>query len=302
MRRPVIYISDILAWADAFHDRVGRWPVWSDGPVMGQIDLTWGGVNQALIKGNRGLRPGSSLAKLLLAYRGRRHKGLLPHYTTLKILAWADAHHRRTGEWPSCWDGLIADAPGETWLAVDKALRKGTRGQPGGSSLAQLLCAHRGVRNHRDLAPLTPEQILGWADALHSRTGAWPTRKSGPVPEVPGETWQGLHEALRNGRRGLPRSVSLARFLARHRGVRNIQDLPNLSVRRILAWADAHFERTGRWPVHTSGPIPGAPGETWGGIHATLNRGGRGFPPGGSLYRLLREHGRLRSKALPGNR
>src|SRR6516225_11158814 len=100
MRRPVIYISQILRWADNFHQRIGRWPCDKDGPILGQLGLTWCAVNQALIKGHRGLPGRSSLAKLLLEQRGKRHRGLLPHYTIKQILAWADAHYKHKGKWP----------------------------------------------------------------------------------------------------------------------------------------------------------------------------------------------------------
>jgi hypothetical protein len=139
MRRPVLYTSDILRWADDFHTRAGRWPRLDDGKIVGALGLTWNAVDQALRKGHRGLRPGSSLAKLLREERGKRHKGLLLSYTLKQILGWADAHRKRTGDWPSCWSGRIPEAPSETWLAVDKALRDGGRSLEGGSSLAQLL-------------------------------------------------------------------------------------------------------------------------------------------------------------------
>ena len=36
-----------------------------------------------------------------------------PKLTTSQILARADAHHQRTGEWPGSRSGLVLDAPGE---------------------------------------------------------------------------------------------------------------------------------------------------------------------------------------------
>jgi hypothetical protein len=39
--------------------------------------------------------------------------------------------------------GQVAGAPGETWRALDVALRQGLRGLPGGDSLARLLRRHR---------------------------------------------------------------------------------------------------------------------------------------------------------------
>jgi len=66
-----------------------------------------------------------------------------------------------------------------------------------------------------------------------------------------------------------------------------IQSPPPLTEELILAWADAHRERTGRWPHADSGPVSGAPGEDWGAINRALARGGRGLPGRSSLARLL---------------
>jgi hypothetical protein len=73
---------------------------------------------------------------------------------------------------------------------------------------------------------------------------------------------------------------------------------PPLSIEQVLAWADAHYARTGRWPTAASGPVEGAPGEAWGNINAALSDGYRGHPGGNSLARLLdrrrgRGHGRV---------
>jgi hypothetical protein len=294
MIRPVIYIADIVGWAKAFHERHGRWPKRDDGPVEGQVDLTWCGIDLALKRGNRGLRPGSSLAKLFLKRFGRRHPRYLPEFSIEQILAWADAHRSRTGEWPSLWDGKIARVHRETWLAVDHALRRGTRGLAGNSSLAQLLAERRGVRNNQGLPKFTRKQVLAWADAHYARTGSWPTRKSGTISEAPDERWSHVNEALLQGLRGFAPGGSLARFLAKYRGVRNRKALPKVSVRQILAWADAHRARTGKWPTYLSGAIPESPGDTWSAIHDALGRAHRGLPGNDSLYRLLKRHGRRR--------
>jgi hypothetical protein len=90
------------------------------------------------------------------------------------ILAWADAHHRRTEKWPKAKTGPIPEAPGETWWGIDAALLTGLRGLPGGSSLGRLLTEHRGVPNERVKPRLTVSMILAWADDHHRRTGAWP--------------------------------------------------------------------------------------------------------------------------------
>ena len=97
MRRPVIYIRDILRWADAFFAHWGRWPNRESGNVTGEIDLTWCGIDLALQRGNRGLPGGSSLAQLLAERRGVRNRMRLRRFTVKQILKWSDAFRRRTG-------------------------------------------------------------------------------------------------------------------------------------------------------------------------------------------------------------
>src|SRR5438045_3597588 len=104
-----------------------------------------------------------------------------PPLTIAQILAWADSHQACTGSWPNTTTGPVADTTGETWGAIDTALRQGRRGLDRGSSLAQLLGQERGVRNRRAPPELTEEQILAWARAHQARTGTWPDRHSGSV-------------------------------------------------------------------------------------------------------------------------
>ena len=294
-RRPVIYLSNILAWADAFREGRGRWPRSTDGIIEGGPGLTWCAVDQALFKGHRGLVGGQSLAKLLLAHRRKRHRTYLAPLTISQILSWADQHRQRTGEWPLDNSGPIHDAPSETWRAVHSALRNGHRGLPGGASLAQLLHSMRGVGNQLTLPRLTEEQILEWADAHRTRTGRWPKNSSGAILHAPGERWHAVNAALIAGNRGLAGGSSLARLLAEKRGVRNQAALPPLLVERIREWAVAYFRRTGDWPRKNSGEIPESPGDTWFKAAQALDRGLRGLPGRSTLYRTLapcrEEHG-----------
>jgi hypothetical protein len=212
-----------------------------------------------------------------------------PDLTEDIILAWCDAHHARTGQWPSSGSGRVVDDVSEGWAAIDMALRTGARGLPGGTTLARLLAARRGTRNRKALPRLTEEVIVALADVHYWWTGEWPTRKSGPVHAFPypGETWSRLNQALIKGLRGLPPGSSLARLLDGTRKVRNRKALPRLTEVQILEWADAFFARHGKWPSEDSGPIPEAPGETWHNVSAALWLGYRGFPGGSSLYKLL---------------
>src|SRR5262249_14430520 len=153
----------------------------------------------------------------------------------------------------------------------------------GGTSLAQLLEARRGVRNHMTLSDWTSAQILAWADAFRERTGDWPLATSGVIPEASGESWCDVDRALRRGPRGLQGGSSRARLVQHERGVRTANDLSRLSRRQILAWADRHHRRTGAWPTEDSGPIPEAPGETWCIINEALVHGRRGLRGGTTL-------------------
>jgi hypothetical protein len=82
---------------------------------------------------------------------------------------------------------------------------------------------------------LTVAQILAWADAHRRRTGRWPGQTSGPVAGVPGQTWAAVVEALRRGLRGLPEGDTLARLLARERGVAPRRGGPRTAARRQAA-------------------------------------------------------------------
>ena len=65
--------------------------------------------------------------------------------TEAQILAWADAHKKRTGRRPNAGSGAVLGAALETWAALDVVLRHGGRGLPVGSSLARLLEERRAV-------------------------------------------------------------------------------------------------------------------------------------------------------------
>jgi hypothetical protein len=297
---PRLCVAQILAWADAHYERTGRWPDKRSGPIHEAPQETWSGISNALHQGNRGLAPGSSLPRLLAEHRRVRNPKGLPPLTEAQILAWAEAHHTRTGEWPSARSGPVVDAPGETWTGVETALAQGKRGLPGGSSIARLLDEHWGTRQRRGLYPLSDARILAWADAHFERTGQWPNRNSGPIDPAPGEAWSGIERALRRGFRGLAGGSSLARLLATHRAVRNIHDLPPLTAAQILLWADEHQQRTGAWPLASSGAIAEAPGENWQAVDGCLQSGCRGLPGGSSLARVLAEcRGARNRKALP---
>jgi hypothetical protein len=297
---PPLEEAQVLQWADAHYQRTGTWPTRRSGPIAEAPGETWKGVAMAFAQGGRGLRKGGSLAMFLADRRGVRNVWTRPSLAVAQILAWADAFQARTGSWPTAGSGPIPEAPGETWRAVAVALHRGSRGLSRGQTLAQLLAAERGVRNRLALPPLSRKCILAWADAHHRRTGEWPTPRSGPIPESPGDTWRKIDEDMRDGCRGFKGRSSLARLLARRRGVRNPGGLPVLSKRKILAWAEAHFQRTGTWPTAASGAVVDAPGENWQALDHALRKGFRGLNGKTSLKRLLAAKGLFEHPGRPG--
>jgi hypothetical protein len=216
-----------------------------------------------------------------------------PRSTIAEILHWADWHRRRTGRWPSGRSGPVRGAPGEHWSRIDAALRRGLRGLSGGTSLAGLLAAHRGKELNTNRPPLSEREILALADGHLWRTGEWPTADSGRVLGAPGRSWRAIDKQLTRSARGDRGVATLAQLLAKRRDRRNPSDLPRLTYREILEWAARHHRRSGRWPVHHSGPVTEAPEESWANIDAALRVGGRGLAVGSSLAMLLARYRRV---------
>lgn len=218
--------------------------------------------------------------------------GRKPPLTVPQILAWCDDHRKHFGKWPKPTAGKVRIAS-ETWSAIEKALKRGFRGLPGGYSLAKLLADWRGARHPRRLPRLTKKQIVLWAQAFHRRTRKWPRLESGEIPKSGGETWATVAGALMRGKRGLRGGLSLTQFLEQEVGAPNQANRPRLTNKLILAWADAHYAATGRWPNRSSGKIRKNPSENWPKINAALVAGLRGLPGGISLTQLLaRERGK----------
>lgn len=208
--------------------------------------------------------------------------------TVETILAWADAERKESGKWPHAVAGPVRGVPGENWNSIDRALRLGFRGLPGGTSIAQLLEQHRGAANHLEPRRMTLRQIASWARAHHQAHGRWPTRDAGAIPGTP-FTWCAVSNALVKGIHGLPGGTTLPRFLE-GLGARNIGRLLPLTDARVGRWARDFFRKHGRWPNKTDGQIDGAPeGDTWRRITASIVQGRRGMKRRTSLRAYLYE-------------
>jgi hypothetical protein len=140
-RRPPLSVDQILAWADDYFARHGKWPRQTAEKIHGANE-TWQGIAQNLRLGLRGFPRGSSLARLLQDRRGARNDKNLPPLTERQIVAWAKAHFKATGHWPNRHSGVIDGSNGERWRIIDRALRVGLRGLRGGSTVRRFLQKH----------------------------------------------------------------------------------------------------------------------------------------------------------------
>ena len=249
--------------------------------------------------GSRGLNV-SSLAKLLEEHFQVRNNLNPPQFGKKDIADWAKAHNQQTGEWPKKTSGPVQGTIGVTWSMVDTALINGSRSLTGGSSLPRFLHEFFGVPNRANLALLSEIQIAQWAKIHFEQIGEWPRRESGPIQEVPAETWKGVDMALIQGGRGLPGGSSLPKFLEEHFGVRNKQNLPKLTKEWICDRMRFHHEQTGKWPTENSGQLLDAPEETWKAVQVALYQGRRGLPGGSSVPRLLKERFGVPIRGLDG--
>jgi len=199
-----------------------------------------------------------------------------PDWTIPKALQLIQGYLDKHRTWPTRDSGRIYEGSPDTWTGLDIALKNGNRGLPGGTTLARFIAETWRVRNRSSpLVEFDLADVLRWCDYHFARTGAWPHVDSGAVAAAPGETWGAINHALSRAVRYMGEPTSLARLLAAHRGVPNIHDQSPLTEEQILAWADLHVVRTGRWPTRTSGADVDAPDVNWKNINYALIRGNR---------------------------
>jgi hypothetical protein len=124
---PPLTVDQILRWADACHNRTGRWPRQRDWrePIPGSGGETWGNVLQTVAVGLRGMPGTFTLFDLLAEHRRVRNVGNLPPLTEGQIFDWAEQFFAAHGRWPTV-NGpvqVIPDCGGERWVNLDQALR-----------------------------------------------------------------------------------------------------------------------------------------------------------------------------------
>ncbi len=122
--------EQIVAWADAWLARTGDWPTRDSGLILSGGRITWRLVDLALRAGRGDSREVGSLEGILASRRGVAR----PRLSVVKILAWADAFHKRAAQWPTDVCGPVAEARTEScarsttlWLLGCEDCRAGRR-------------------------------------------------------------------------------------------------------------------------------------------------------------------------------
>src|SRR5262249_21961896 len=55
LNRPLLSEEQLLAWADTYYQRTGKWPTTHSGPVEERVNEKWSSIDQNLRRGGRGL-------------------------------------------------------------------------------------------------------------------------------------------------------------------------------------------------------------------------------------------------------
>lgn len=169
---------------------------------------------------------------------------------------------------------------GESWSAVDAALKQRGRGLLGGfSNIRSLLVERLGATPGpcRDSNNITEQDIVDASERFRQARGKLPMAGSGDASEFMQtgqyETWARLNSALARGSRGLPGGSSLSKLL-HARGLRDsgARDLGEGEIRKAVALFLAVH---GHLPSTKSGDASDYIGRdiTWEAIGAKFRRG-----------------------------
>lgn len=137
---PTISEDTLIRWIKEYKkNHSNKYPTCKNKNYIKGTDEKWVNIDSALRIGLRGFPGCSSLTKFIednfADYRNQKN---LPHIGEKKLKEWCDRWYKEHDKYPQCTSGEIWDT-GETWSGIRHALKYGTRGFPGRSSLAQFI-------------------------------------------------------------------------------------------------------------------------------------------------------------------
>jgi hypothetical protein len=105
--------------------------------------ITWCAINNALRRGNRGLRKYKSLSEFLNIKLGKIKRNKYAMVSNTIIIDWIKQFKIKYRRNPKLMDGKIEFADGQyfgmSWRSINECLRNGYRGLIGGSSLKEIV-------------------------------------------------------------------------------------------------------------------------------------------------------------------
>lgn len=288
IRRSLLTEAAIIESAREYCRNHGRLPsCQTTHSVPGMPNETWSGLDAALSEGVRGLPGKSSLSKLFKNLKEELGLNLKERAILEAGRKYYYLHFRLPNEKTK---DPVPDMPHENWKALDASLRAGSKGLPGGSSLAKLF---KNIKE--ELGFYYIDKILDAAKTYYKESQKFPTSTTeDPVPGMSNVTWKNLDARLRSGARCLPGNSSLSLLLEPWKA--EIQGDISLSEFSIIRALEIFHEIYKKRPRYGSGQtdldlVPGMPNENWHAIDAALRKGSRGLPGGSSLLKLFHSLG-----------
>lgn len=175
------------------------------------------------------------------------------------------------------------------WKTIGIALFTGSRGLPGGSSLAKLRRRNTGIDTGRKSGISLTEDLV-WQEilAFKKANGIFPSTNTKPKTSF-GITWSAMSGNLSSGYYGLPGGSSLAKLIEARTGKKRPDNRP---LSAIQLTEDMIYERMkafkslrGFWPGVNKRHDPTDLG-SWPALADALKHGYRGLPGGSSLEQV----------------
>jgi hypothetical protein len=291
----------IINWVRSYIDKHKRKPYKSDGIVEfaeGEFKgIIWNSINSALNRGNRGLPGNSSLSDLIEENFDIKNPKNAPQLSENSICdliqTFIDLYERK----PQSTDENVPGIEGLSWANIDRRLREGSYGLPGGSSLAQLIRERFSIRDQVIVPTIPLEMIHSWVESYLAEYREKPTAKSGKIKYASGEfqglSWHSVNQAIKTGKTSLPKGSTLADYIAATFGIKNPKKAVAITKSLVLKWVDQFMQKHERKPTVNDGIIEFAgadfPGLTWRLLNNYLSKGGRSLQGGSSLSKLIKE-------------
>lgn len=197
--------TDIIKEIRLFYDKNGKYPNVKSADKT-SFGLKWPSISRYLKHGCRGLEDGSSLSQLVEEISGIPNSHRLK-LTEKMIKNEIISFYSKFGKYPTSQSK--ENKPfGSTWMSINGALRSGSRGLEGDSSLYKLVCEI----SDKHVGNLNKTEIIREIALFNKKFKKCPTKRSKENKPF-GSTWGNIDDSLRKGFRGLKGGSSLSKLV-----------------------------------------------------------------------------------------